>query len=426
MIEGEEDANDSYPDDWISYDEYVEEHIMLEDSHLVTGPGPPKFDEAPPPPEFLLPPPPLPGHSNECSTFSSHFDSCDISKESTSVGDPHLHLMSVIVAVLCLVILASCITIFLIWRRRRSKAHQAALHSYCVSSSSSGLASQFYDDLYISNHSRVPVAQNQYCVGQFRSSTGPSQMGGRPSQMGTHPSLDLSSFLLRTSPTGQPIYEEIPNSLGPLLPSSDSCSDYVDTTSGYHSLESETGPFLLPLTRAPVVSRDIKSNKQFFTFHRPQGQSHQDWGGRGGGTTSPRARVTSPSPRTRGSGGSTSPRNRGSRQLMASHSRTMEPKKVAASKSFCGSSGAEREREGRRRQEDFLPRHAWTEEEEWARPDTSDLDWDRAEPPDLVKGNGTTTTSSRMSTALSNGNTTSTSDITVSPSSSESYPECRF
>ena len=66
--------------------------------------------------------------------------------------------------------------------------------------------------------SRVPVAQNQYCVGQFRSSTGTSQMGGR--QMGTHPSLDLSSFLLRTSPTGQPIYEEIPNSLGPLLPSS--------------------------------------------------------------------------------------------------------------------------------------------------------------------------------------------------------------
>ena len=68
--------------------------------------------------------------------------------------------------------------------------------------------------------SRVPVAQNQYCVGQFRSSRGTSQMGGRPSQMGTHPSLDLSSFLLRTSPTGQPIYEEIPNSLGPLLPSS--------------------------------------------------------------------------------------------------------------------------------------------------------------------------------------------------------------
>jgi len=282
MIEGEED--DSYPDEWISYDEFVEDQhlVMLEDAHLVTGPGPPKFEDGPPippaPPEFLLPPPPLPGHSNECSTFSSHFDSCDISKESTSVGDPHLHLMSVIVAVLCLVILASCITIFLIWRRRRSKAHQAALHSYCVSSSSSGLASQFYDDLYISNHSRVPVAQNQYCVGQFRSSTGTHH----PSQMATHPSLDLSSFLLRTSPTGQPIYEEIPPSLGPLLPSSDSCSDYVDTTSGYHSLESETGPFLLPLTRAPVVSRDAKSNKRFFTFHRPV-LGQEGWEGRGGG-----------------------------------------------------------------------------------------------------------------------------------------------
>ena len=82
MIEGEED--DSYPDDWISYDEYVEDQhlVMLEDAHLVTGPGPPKFAPLPPPapPEFLLPPPPLPGHSNECSTFSSHFDSCDISK----------------------------------------------------------------------------------------------------------------------------------------------------------------------------------------------------------------------------------------------------------------------------------------------------------------------------------------------------------
>jgi len=104
---------------------------------------------------------------------------------------------------------------------------------------------------------------------------------------------------------------------------------------------------------------------------------------------------------------------------------------VAASQSFEGRG----DREGRRRQEDFLPRHAWTEEEEWARPDTSDLEWVRPEPPDLVKGNGNltssrisngNTTSSRMSTAMSNGNTTSTSDITVSPSSSESYPECRF
>ena len=40
-------------------------------------------------------------------------------QESTSPTprDPYLHLMSVIVAVFCLIILASCITIFLVWRR---------------------------------------------------------------------------------------------------------------------------------------------------------------------------------------------------------------------------------------------------------------------------------------------------------------------
>merc|ERR1712037_1039799 len=101
----------------------------------------------------------------------------------------------------------------------------------------------------------------------------------------------------------------------------------------------------------------------------------EGWEGRGGGggvMTSPRNQATSPrnrvtSPRNR-AGGTTkpSPRNRGSRQQMAPHSRTMDPKKVAASQSFCGSSveGRDRDREGRRRQEDFLQRHAWTEEEE--------------------------------------------------------------
>ena len=74
MLEGE----DAYPDDWISYEAYAEEQgsIMLEHSP-VPGPGPPG---PPGPPEFLLPPPPLPGDSMECSSFSSHFDTCDISK----------------------------------------------------------------------------------------------------------------------------------------------------------------------------------------------------------------------------------------------------------------------------------------------------------------------------------------------------------
>ena len=75
------------------------------------------------------------------------------------------------------------------------------------------------------------------------------------------------------------------------------------------------------------------------------------------------------------------------------HSRTMGPLGRGG-----GKGGGRR---GRRSQEEFNPRQAWTEEEEW--------EGRRESPPDLVMGN-----------------TTSTSDITVSPSSSESYPECRF
>ena len=121
--------------------------------------------------------------------------------------------------------------------------------------------------------------------------------------------------------------------------------------------------------RGPASSRDSKSNKRFFTFHRPAGEA---WEGRGGG----------------GPGG-------GPGNLV--HSRTMD---LGGRRGPPGGQGDRRGGTVERRtggQEDFLPRHAWTEEEEWG------------EPPDLVRGN-----------------TTSTSDITVSPSSSESYPECRF
>ena len=62
--------------------------------------------------------------------------------------------------------------------------------------------------------------------------------------------------------------------------------------------------------------------------------------------------------------------------------------------------GGGRGHRGRINQEDFLPRQAWTEEEEWE------------DPSDQLRGSG--------------GGDTSTSDVTVSPSSSESYPECRF
>ena len=68
--------------EWIHYQEFAEDRVqeysqMLEQFEAV-GPGPPfHFPE---PPDFFPPPPPIPGTVEECETFSSHFDSCDISK----------------------------------------------------------------------------------------------------------------------------------------------------------------------------------------------------------------------------------------------------------------------------------------------------------------------------------------------------------
>merc|ERR1712240_118207 len=84
---------------------------------------------------------------------------------------------------------------------------------------------------------------------------------------------DLSSFLLQHSPDGQPIYEEIQTIR------SEQNSDYVDTTSGYHTLsidsnysENERGLFLVPVSshNTPLIVSKVpgrKTNKQFFTFH---------------------------------------------------------------------------------------------------------------------------------------------------------------
>ena len=70
------------PSEWIHYQEFAEDRVqkyshMLEQFE-VGGPGPP-FD-FPEPPDFFPPPPPIPGSVEECETFSSHFDNCDISK----------------------------------------------------------------------------------------------------------------------------------------------------------------------------------------------------------------------------------------------------------------------------------------------------------------------------------------------------------
>ena len=79
------DDSDSDFETWITYDAFVDERFeqlsnMLDqiDYLELRGPGPPfHFPE---PPDFFLPPPPIPGNVEECVTFSSHFDNCDISK----------------------------------------------------------------------------------------------------------------------------------------------------------------------------------------------------------------------------------------------------------------------------------------------------------------------------------------------------------
>ena len=76
------DESDKDSENWIHYETYIEERVnhllnMLEQFE-VGGPAPPF--EFPKPPVFLVPKPPIPGSVEECETFSSRIESCDISK----------------------------------------------------------------------------------------------------------------------------------------------------------------------------------------------------------------------------------------------------------------------------------------------------------------------------------------------------------
>ena len=76
------DESDTDHDEWIHYDTFAceksEHELSMLEHFEIGGPGPPF--EFPEPPDFFLPPPPIPGNVEECVTFSSHFESCDISK----------------------------------------------------------------------------------------------------------------------------------------------------------------------------------------------------------------------------------------------------------------------------------------------------------------------------------------------------------
>ena len=83
------DESDKDSENWIHYETYIEERVnhllnMLEQFE-VGGPAPPF--EFPEPPIFLVPNPPFPGTVEECETFSSHFESCDISKVNYDIFD---------------------------------------------------------------------------------------------------------------------------------------------------------------------------------------------------------------------------------------------------------------------------------------------------------------------------------------------------
>ena len=314
--------------------------------------------------------------------------------------------------------------------------------------------------------------------------------------------VDLASFLLRTTPEGQPIYEEIPQG------HSDNSSEYVETTSGYHSphslpleseyAESERGLFLVPVNghhKPLIMSGDFqvppppggKTNKKFFTFHRKTLESNKAL------KVPDHDRVNSNFINQFDS-------------LDNRRSQRLQPKKTKCGKNFvhsktldiqAGSGGSgcplARQRTGpryqarpvpgapgvpgvpgvgrrtyqgatlggrqeatsvslrRQNQDNFLPRTAWTDtsgSDDWL-----DLGPDNLAPHTTRTSDTTTTTTTTSSSSkycsdyyerpdcpsppdlISNKcrpppptspSVISTSDVTVSPSSSDSYPECRF
>ena len=69
---------------WLPYEQFAAERSRRHGASML-GHGSEHFVfEFPEPPDFFPPPPPIPGSREECATFSSHFDNCDISKVSSN------------------------------------------------------------------------------------------------------------------------------------------------------------------------------------------------------------------------------------------------------------------------------------------------------------------------------------------------------
>ena len=253
--------------------------------------------------------------------------------------------------------------------------------------------------------------------------------------------VDLSSFLLHASPESFPIYEEIPYS------HSDQVSDYVDTTSGYHThsresdySDSERGPFLVPVAdqKTPIlVTKHFngsigKSNKQFFTFHKTKHKKNKPMEQQCRIMKSDNQFATIDFVQYLNQTKKTECEERmGNSKTIDLQNNPRLVNKSYLSNKYRQSRPVDNKVQ-RHNQDNFLPRTAWTDvsgSDDWLHlqnDNTQSLmssktkfedDFYRPScpsPPDLISR--TTTSPSKMST----------SDITVSPSSSESYPECRF
>lgn len=139
-------VTDLESEEWISYDEFSADQLTQDMLEHFDIPRPADIGLNPPP-GFFLPPPPIPSDGEHCAEFIRLSDLCDVSKSpSTSVESPHLPIISLFVIVSCIVITVSCATIFVIWRRRRSKSRLHHLH-YQLDGNSSSSSTQFYDDL---------------------------------------------------------------------------------------------------------------------------------------------------------------------------------------------------------------------------------------------------------------------------------------
>jgi len=259
--------------------------------------------------------------------------------------------------------------------------------------------------------------------------------------------VDLSSFFLQTSQEGQPIYEEIPPW------QSEQVSDYVDTTSGYHTLpiesdcyESERGLFLVPVTEhkmPSVVTKNFKvpsekTNKKFITFHKSKHKSQRCLDKKDEIVNS--AKKNDISTLDYSQCFNQSKKTNCIKRMVDSKTIDLHNNPRLVYKSYQSNTSRQSRpvdnKVQRHNQDNFLPRTAWTDvsgSDDWLHlqnDNTQSLmssktkyedDFYRPScpsPPDLI--------SSKCRTTSASPSKMSTSDITVSPSSSESYPECRF